>query len=235
MSDLPEPLAKLETALASKPLKELPVLPEVVEVTDSQTYQEAADLLNVLEEARKEGNLDFDPQIDGLSEVLARIKAQKRAWNECVQERVDYTKAQMRLFVQVSITAQENQRKRLEELATSALHDEARKALPVAVKSQDLETVQEIAQTLNTSVTVPGFEARVPKARGVRTSYFWNVEVIDVEKLHSSYYVLKKSPKMLAIKKTVRTLGEDAPEEIGPGSIRVFRDSEVVRSGKKTS
>lgn len=110
-----------------------------------------------------------------------------------------------------------------EALARKAAEDAA---LERAEKLEDAGMHEEAEVTLERGGQVVAPPAEAPKVNGLSSHRKWDFEIIDEEKLERVYTM----PDVVKIRRIVTAHGENAPELIGKGSIRVFQ--KTVRAAR---
>lgn len=117
-------------------------------------------------------------------------------------------------------------RRQAEEAAAAGRAAEAAKLAAKAEKVEDrgAEKVEDL-QLREAMVVAPVIHAETPEVQGIATRHVWKYEITDPARVNAAFLM----PDTAKIGKTIRSLGKDAQDIVGPG-VRIWSERQLASS-----
>lgn len=198
---------------------------EALKITDDASYQEACELLLIIKTKQKQ----IEPILEEPVKLQHDAWKKTRAWADRFLSPIDTMRQILaRRIGEWDMKIREKRRREAEiaadEARVKAEKDRAQE-IKKAQKLGDRETVSNLKAAPVVPVAVAPKTPEPAKIAGVTTTYKWDFEVTDVNKLDRQF--LQANDK--AIRKLVDALGGNAQNVLGPG-VRIFE--RPVTSGR---
>lgn len=218
-------IALPDTKQIEKETSSLMTRVELVKITDDASYQEACELLLLVKTKQKQ----IEPIIEEPVKIQHEAWKRTRAWADRYLSPIETMRQILaRRIGDWDMKIREKRRKEAEiaaEDARAKAERERAQQIKQAQKLGDKETVQNLKAAPIVPVAVAPKTPEPAKIGGITTTYKWDFEIIDENKLDRQFMTANKP----SIRKLVDGMGGNAQNILGPG-VRVFE--RAVTSGR---
>lgn len=210
-------IALPDTKQIEKETSSLMARVESLRITDDTTYQEACELLILIKTKQKQ----IEPILEEPVKIQHDSWKKTRAWADRFLSPIDAMRQILaRRIGEWDMKIREKRRREAEiaaEEARAKAERERTQQIKQAQKLGDKETVSNLKAAPIVPVSVAPKTPEPAKIAGVTTTYKWDFEVVDENKLDRQFLTANKP----TIRKLVDGLGGNAQNVLGPG-VRVF-------------
>ncbi|HCU25404.1 MAG TPA: hypothetical protein DF383_10315 [Deltaproteobacteria bacterium] len=220
----------MEAAIELYPERELetkalsvPDQARAIQITDTNTYTKAGELLLAIKDLRKEIDATFDPIVKKAHEAHKEAVAQKK--------KVEAPLAEAEGIIKPRIAAYQAEQERIRREEEARLREEARKreeeerlALALEAEKEGMPEVAEEILEVPAFVPPPVVPSSTPKVSGISTRTVWKHRIINADLLPRQYLM----PDEKALAAHGRALGSRAKV---PGV--EFYPEQVVAAGRR--
>lgn len=186
-------------------------------IKDDESYMSASELLLQIKAKQKL----IEPILDEPVAIQRRALEGVRAWRDKYLVPIEEMRRRVADMIgRWDLKQREKRRLEAEKAAKEAqerAEAERRKQIAEAKKAGDKETVQNLKASPIVPIVVAPKTPEPPKVAGVTTTYFWDYEIVDENKLDRQYM----TPNEKMIRGLVSSLGAKAANVLGPG-VRIF-------------
>lgn len=200
---------------------------QLLRIAESAVIESAQDSVD-LQAQRAKWNAEMKATVDERMEITRKIDAAKKAIMDLYEPKRSTLAKCIEIFDRKIIEwDDEQQRIRIEaqrkaEREAQAERDRLQKiADAAAAKGQTAKA--DIFTDRAQSIVAPVFQAQTGAAAGVTLQKRWTFEIKDAKRVKPDYQM----PDTVKIGKTVRALGLEAAELVGPG-VRIFTETSVA-------